>query len=490
MQAAIARLDQLGIVRRRLVVDSRNVSPGDVFAAFPGASVDGRDFIARAVQAGAVAVLAEAGRGSEISCSIPVIAVENLSRAIGLIADEFYGQPSASVPVFAVTGTNGKTTIATWLAQAHNTLDRRCGFIGTLGSGFLGALHESGNTTPDAATVHDAIASMRTQGAKAVAMEVSSHALDQARVAGVRFECAVFSNLTQDHLDYHKTMAAYGEAKTRLFTDYPVRHRIINVDDAFGLQLAARRLPNTVTYGLNSGLVRGRIAAVDRDATQLVVASPWGEVSARVTTTGTFNAYNATAVVAALLALGWDRDAVCRAIESLRPADGRLQRVDVNARGMPSVFVDYAHTPDALEKAIGAVGETCRGKLWVVFGCGGNRDRTKRPMMGAIAAKNAQQVIITSDNPRNERPSAIIQDIIDGIDSSANANVQIETDRKRAIFDAVLHAAADDSILVAGKGHENYQEIAGVREHFSDVEEVKQALMARALQREATSVTH
>ncbi|MGL5001559.1 MAG: UDP-N-acetylmuramoyl-L-alanyl-D-glutamate--2,6-diaminopimelate ligase, partial [Casimicrobium sp.] len=382
--------------------------------------------------------------------------------------------------------------IATWLAQAYDALDRKCGFIGTVGTGFLNQLRDSNNTTPDAATVHGTLAQLRTQGAHAVSMEVSSHALDQARVAGVRFECAVFSNLTQDHLDYHKTMAVYGEAKAKLFTEYPVRHRIINVDDEFGSQLAARRLPNVVTYGLRAGLVRTRVVEAKLGFMRLIVESPWGEVRSHVATTGTFNAYNATAVIAALLAMGIDREQVAGAIEALRPAAGRLQRVaiDEHEADLPNVYVDYAHTPDALDKAIAAVRESCRGELWVVFGCGGDRDRSKRPLMGEIAAKNAHHVVVTSDNPRSEPAGAIIHDIVEGLDLRLRKNVNVEADRRLAIAHAIDSARAGDCVLIAGKGHENYQEIAAVRHPFSDVDVAREALEARLHSQEAAHAAH
>ncbi len=470
MHPAIARLDQLGIKRTRLVVDSRELRAGDVFAAYPGAQADGRQFTAQAAKAGVSAILAQSGCGCVASLDIPVVMVENLSRSIGVVADDFYDRPSSTMSVHGVTGTNGKTTIATWLAQANNALGRNCGFIGTVGSGFLGELRDSKNTTPDAASIHGELASLKSRGAVAVAIEVSSHALDQGRVGGVRFDCAIFSNLTQDHLDYHKTMAAYGEAKAKLFTDYQVRHRIVNVDDELGAKLFARRSPNAVSYGLRGGLVRCTIDHAASDHMQLAIDSPWGRASARVAAAGAFNAYNATAVAASLFASGASREDVAFALAALIPAAGRLQRVVFARTSTPAVFVDYAHTPDALLKAIAALREVCPGRLWVVFGCGGDRDASKRPLMGEIAARTADHVIITSDNPRSESPDAIISDVVAGASKVVSASVSTVADRREAIANAINSAAKNDIVLIAGKGHETYQEIAGVRYPFSDVE--------------------
>lgn len=491
MHAAIARLDQLGIARKRLVVDSREVRAGDVFAAYRGSKSDGRDFIDAATQAGAVAVIAQAGWSRASTSLIPVISVENLDRIIGLVADDFYDRPSASISVNAVTGTNGKTTVATWLAQAHNALNGESGFIGTLGTGFIDMLKPSKNTTPDSATVHGTLAEMRKLGATSVAMEVSSHALDQGRVAGVRFDTAVFTNLTQDHLDYHGTMEAYGEAKAKLFTEYAVRHRVINADDDFGAQLIARHYPNTVSYGLRSGLVRCHVVSATSEGMTLSIGSPWGDFEVSIAAAGVFNAYNATAVAATLLCHEIAPQRVAAAMAAMRAAPGRMQRV-VSARAVdePTVYVDYAHTPDALGKAIAAARETCRGTLWVVFGCGGDRDASKRPLMGSIAARAADRVVITSDNPRTEIPASIIAAIVSGIDGASKSRTEQIADRRDAIAFAIANADVQDTVLIAGKGHEDYQEIANVRLPFSDVEVARDALAARERTKEAAHAAH
>jgi UDP-N-acetylmuramoyl-L-alanyl-D-glutamate--2,6-diaminopimelate ligase len=491
MHAAIARLDQLGIARKRLVVDSREVRAGDVFVAYRGSKSDGRDFIEAATQAGAVAVIAQAGWSRASTSLIPVISVENLDRIIGLVADDFYDRPSASLSVNAVTGTNGKTTVATWLAQAHNALNGESGFIGTLGTGFIDMLKPSKNTTPDAATVHGTLAEMRRLGATSVAMEVSSHALDQGRVAGVRFDTAVFTNLTQDHLDYHGTMEAYGEAKARLFTEYPVRHRVINADDDFGAQLIARHYPNTVSYGLRAGLVRGQVVSATSEGMNLNIVSPWGDFEVSIAAAGAFNAYNATAVAASLLCHDLVPQRVATAMAAMRAAPGRMQRVAyARVADEPAVYVDYAHTPDALGKAIAAARETCRGKLWVVFGCGGDRDASKRPLMGNIAARSADRLVITSDNPRTEPPTSIIAAIIDGIDGASKSRIEQIVDRRDAIAFAIANAEEQDSVLIAGKGHEDYQEIANVRVPFSDVEVAMDALATREQAKEGVHAAH
>lgn len=481
MHPVVSALFERGIRGAALQLDSRKVNAGDVFFAFPGRSRDGRDFIANAIAAGAAAIVCE--RGSTIgSLDQRCIEVEHLERQLGQIANEYFGAPSEHLTVYGVTGTNGKTTIATWLAQAHEALGTRCGFIGTVGSGFLNELEPANNTTPDAITLHQAFARMRAAGAGAAAIEVSSHALDQGRVAGTQFKSVIFTNLTQDHLDYHGTMAAYGEAKAKLFTDYATHSRVINADDEFGASLLSRRLPGSVSYGLTRGDVRTRIRTQDGAMLALEIESPWGRVDCDVQTVGTFNAYNATAVAASLLSTGKSPTEVSRAMSALKPASGRLEPIvpDTASNGDDLlVLVDYAHTPDALEKAIVAARESTRGKLWVVFGCGGNRDRSKRPIMGEIASRLADRTVVTSDNPRDEVPQNIVDDVANGIDASRRSKTEIELDRKRAIELAIIEAQPGDCVLVAGKGHETYQEIAGHRYPFSDADVARNALKAR-----------
>ncbi|TAG81059.1 MAG: UDP-N-acetylmuramoyl-L-alanyl-D-glutamate--2,6-diaminopimelate ligase [Betaproteobacteria bacterium] len=481
MHPVVLTLHERGIHGAVLQLDSREVKAGDVFFAFPGRSRDGRDFIGAAIAEGAAAIVCE--RGSKFDTSDPrVIEVDQLEIQLGKIANDYLGAPSEHMAVYGVTGTNGKTTVATWIAQAHEALGERCGFVGTVGSGFLQQLDAAKNTTPDAITLHHTLSRMRQAGAGAAAIEVSSHALDQGRVAGVRFESAIFTNLTQDHLDYHGSMDAYGAAKAKLFTDYVARHRIINADDAFGASLIARKLTSVVSYGMVKGDVLTSLRARSGATLDLEINSPWGKIECEVLTVGKFNAYNATAVAAALLSAGKSPADVARALSALTPAAGRLERVVPNDGAgvkLPMVLVDYAHTPDALEKAIIAARESTSGKLWLVFGCGGNRDRSKRPIMGEIASRLADVTIVTSDNPRDERPEAIADDIVQGIDTLGRANIEIELDRKRAIESAVVGAKSGDCILIAGKGHESYQEISGHRYPFSDTELARSALNAR-----------
>lgn len=476
----ISKLDALGVKRQRLTVDSRDVMPGDVFVALPGGRVDGSEFIAMAHARGAAAVLREASSARVAVMNISVIDVYALSFNLGEIADAFYGEPSARLRVLGITGTNGKTSIANWLAQALTALGEPCGSIGTLGVNFDDQWRATHNTTPDAASVHTILRDLAEAGASAVAMEVSSHALELRRVTGVRFDAVIFTNLTQDHLDFHGTMQAYGAAKARLFSEYPARHRIINADDPFGAGLIARRLPNTVSYGLTAGDVRGHVLSMDVSGMALSISYRGEKQIVRTRLIGRFNACNLLAVAATLLATGTSLARVIPTLSLLSAAPGRMQRV--NAASIlpePGVYVDYAHTPDALAKALDTVRETKPAALTVVFGCGGDRDRRKRPIMGSIAAEKADRIYVTSDNPRSELPEAIIAEIVAGIDPFRRSAVTEITLRRQAIRAAIANAADDDAVLIAGKGHETYQEIHGVRHAFSDVDEALLALEAR-----------
>ena len=470
-----------------LCLDSRHVRPGALFFAVAGTRVDGRAHIADAVARGAVAVLYQAG-GAPPRCGVPCLRVADLPRQLGRIADRFYDSPSRELIVVGVTGTNGKTTCTQLLAQALDNNDARpvpgknapvrgrCAVIGTLGYGFPGQLAPATHTTPDGITVHRLLAEFRAAQANAVAMEVSSHALDQERVGGVQFDIAVFTNLTRDHLDYHGDLERYGAAKARLF-DWPtLKAAVLNVDDDFGRRLVdrVRGRCRLLTYGLNAGDVRANALRTTADGLHLAVQTPDGAVEIRSSLLGQFNAANLLAVLATLLALGIDAKEAAARVGAARPVTGRMERF--GADRMPLVVVDYAHTPDALEKALLALRAHTRGRLWCVFGCGGERDRGKRPQMGAIAERGADIVIVTDDNPRAESGDAIVADIVAGMHRAP----RVIRDRAHAIAAAIREADADDVILIAGKGHEDYQEINGVRRPYSDRHTVRTVLETRA----------
>ena len=459
---------------RNLQTDSRRVQSGDLFLAVPGMVMDGRDYIGDAVASGAAAIVYETGDGFALRAApVPVFGVSGLRHKIGIIAERFYGSPSRRLVVIGVTGTNGKTTCTQLLAQALDQPPRRCAVIGTLGYGFPGALNASMHTTPDAMTVQRLLADFAEQGAVQVAMEVSSHALEQGRVNGVAFSVAVFTNLTRDHLDYHGDMQAYGKAKAGLFAMEGIKHAVINHDDPFGRSLLAGvdAQIRTLSYGIEGGDVRAREVRLLPDGLWLRVATPEGETELRSPLIGRFNAYNLLAVLATLLALGVKLgEAVTRLARAHAPA-GRVERFG-GARGLPLVVVDYAHTPDALEKILLALREHARGKLWCVFGCGGDRDRGKRPVMGGIAERLADRVVLTDDNPRHESGDAIIADILGGM----NAAPPVIRERKAAIAEAIQHAGEADIVLIAGKGHEDYQQVGDTRLPYSDRDAVRELL--------------
>ena len=476
--AILEQLERQGVKATRLCADSRAVRPGDVFVAIKGHRVDGRDYIAAALERGAAAVLAESGK--KVRCGgTPLIEVERLDLLAGDIAHLVYGRPSERLWMAGVTGTNGKTSVSQWIAQAMNAWDCKCAVVGTLGNGFPGALAESANTTPDAIGLHGALAGYLEHGAVACAMEVSSIGLDQGRINGVNFDVAVFTNLTRDHLEYHGSMEAYGEAKARLFEMPGLGAAVINLDDAFGRELAARLkgAVRTIGYTLEDrGGTDQVLAARHLEMTATGLAFELDGVRCTAPLIGRFNASNLLAVIGALLAGDEKLADIAAVLPQLQPPPGRMQAL--GGVHQPLVVVDYAHSPDALDKALTALRETAQargGMLVCVFGCGGDRDAGKRPQMGAIAERLADRVIVTSDNPRSESPAAIIASILGGMERQA----EVEADRAAAIEAAVLAADVRDVVLVAGKGHEPYQEVAGMRHAFSDVETAKSALGAR-----------
>ena len=480
----VALLRQLGVPITRLTSDSRAVEPGDAFAAYPGTRLDGRAFIADAIARGAAAVLWDPqGFTWDRAWKVPHLPLDHLKLRLGAIADQVYGRPSREMWAVGVTGTNGKTSCAHWIAAGMHAAGRRTAVIGTLGNGLLGALKPATNTTPDAALLHEMFAQFRTQGADTVVMEVSSHGLEQGRVNGVFLSVAVFTNLSRDHLDYHGTMAAYGAAKARLFTWPGLRVSVINADDPFGRSLidAARvRGRKVLTYGFGAADIAGGRLVASASGLALSVATPWGRGELHTRVVGEFNASNLLGVLGTLLVSGVEFEPALEFLSQAQAPPGRMQRL--GGDGLPLVVVDYAHTPDALEKALTALRPAVGngGALICVFGCGGERDRGKRPEMGRLAARLADRIVVTSDNPRAEDPAAIASEVVHGIREAGNRRYAVELDRAVAIATAIAEAKPGDVVLLAGKGHETYQETAGVRQPFQDADHASRALASWA----------
>jgi UDP-N-acetylmuramoyl-L-alanyl-D-glutamate--2,6-diaminopimelate ligase len=486
----------------QLASDSRRIGRGDVFFAYPGDAGDGRAFIRAAVEQGAAAVVFEAaGHSWDAALALPHLAVNELKQNAGEIAHNYYNMPDRSMFTVGVTGTNGKTSCAVWLGQAMCQLGGPAAVIGTLGVGLFKARADvefdvTGYTTPDAVLLAGKLAALRDAGATALGIEVSSIGLEQGRTKGMHFDVALFTNLTRDHLDYHGDMASYEVAKTRLF-DWPgLKTAVLNLDDPAGLRLvnhlqsAHGTALAIIGYTLRDAATQPDLAGVQmlrasqfrskNTGTEFHLESPQGAAGVKTQLVGQFNISNALAVLGALLAKGTPLRAALDAIESLTPAPGRMQQV--GGQDAPMVVIDYAHTPDALEKTLTALRQVANdrgGQLWCVFGCGGDRDPGKRPQMGSIA-QMADHVLVTSDNPRSEDPKAIIAQIVAGMDADHpnSAYLAIE-DRAAAILSAVRHAGRPDVILLAGKGHEPYQEIKGRKMPFSDADHAALALAAR-----------
>jgi UDP-N-acetylmuramoyl-L-alanyl-D-glutamate--2,6-diaminopimelate ligase len=480
----------------QLHADSRSLKPGDVFFAYAVDGADSRPFIDAALQNGAAAVLYQPENFTGKPDASRAFAVKALNELAGPIASAWYGEPTDFMLVAGVTGTNGKTSCSHWLAAALSALETPCAVIGTLGSGMPGKLVHSGFTTPDAPQLQRTFAQFKTDGAKAVAMEVSSHALHQGRVNGTKFDIAIFTNLTQDHLDYHGTFAAYEGAKAKLFAWPALKAAVINRDDAAGRRLIAscHGRTRTIAYGMaenadgadvkaDAQLLASNVRAT-ATGTAFHLSSDWGDADVEVGTLGEFNVSNLLGVLGALLAAHIPLDAALAQIAKLEPVNGRMQRLGGRLQNdEPLVVIDYAHTPDALEKTLAAlrpIAKTRGGQLICMFGCGGDRDATKRPLMGAIAEKNADHVVITSDNPRGEDPLAIIDQVAAGFHDASKAR-RIE-DRASAILQAIRTAAREDVVVLAGKGHEATQEIMGKKRAFSDQDHARLALAARATQ--------
>jgi UDP-N-acetylmuramoyl-L-alanyl-D-glutamate--2,6-diaminopimelate ligase len=471
------------IVVSGLALDSRKVQRGDVFFALRGTRGHGIDFAHGAVQRGASVVLAEAPAPIELEDpGVPVLWIDGLHAFVGEIASRFFGRPSQAMRVIGVTGTNGKTSTVQLLAQALEHLGHRAATIGTLGAGLHGQLREGERTTPDAIAVQQLFAEFRRDGASHVAMEVSSHALEQGRVAATAFEVAAFTNLTRDHLDYHGSMEAYGAAKAKLFVWPGLKAAAINIDDAFGRELA-RKLPADVhAWRLSSaGDAQADVVASDivtsAEGVTFTVRTPWGEKQVRSRLLGRFNVANLLTVIGCLAALGESFERIVAAVEALEPVNGRMNRIG-GLHGLPLVVVDYAHTPDALEQALNALRAHCEARLICVFGCGGERDAGKRPQMGEIAERLADVAIVTDDNPRGEDGDVIVAQILAGMARPQAATVQ--RDREAAIRAALAMARTGDVVLIAGKGHETYQEGAGGKRAFDDMAIARIALEAHA----------
>ncbi len=463
--------------------DSRQVQQGDLFITSLGEPKRQRSYIQQAQTNGAVAVAIDAQQALSLDSSnlnVPIISIPNLAAMQGSIAARINHEPSQHLGLIGITGTNGKTSCSQFIAQCLSALGQTCGVMGTLGYGLLETLEQGPNTTPDEVTIQGQLGAMVRSGAKACAIEVSSHGLAQGRLNGCRFNTAVFTNLTQDHLDYHGTMQAYGEVKAQLFSWPSLRHAVINFDDDFGCGLLNEIAPSVNTYVYSAQV--SQVDYVDLGVTSItqhkygieaLVNTPKGQALLKVGLIGRFNLSNLLATLAVLLVHKIELLVAISAINKLTTICGRMQLIGSprDAKAQPQVIVDYAHTPDALEQALMAAKEhLAGGQLWVVFGCGGDRDATKRPKMAIVAETWADYVVITDDNPRTESGEKILSDISQGF--KRIEKVMVESHRGRAIALALKAAKVDDIVLIAGKGHEDYQDVQGHKHHFSDQEEV------------------
>ena len=498
----LSQLRQQGAKIGGLGADSRALHAGDAFVAYPGASADGRGYIADAVARGAAAVLWEReGFSWNDAWRVPNIAVDGLRALAGNIAHEVYGRPSEKLWLAGVTGTNGKTSCSQWIAQALSALGRKTAVIGTLGSGFppapgsesAGELAPAVNTTPDAIELHRRLSEFLQSGAQGVAMEVSSIGLDQGRVNGAQFDVALFTNFSRDHLDYHGDMERYASAKAQLFDTPGLSGAVLNMDDVLGVRIVQKLAGGKVAragYSVHTGVasaagleffLEAENIRVTQEGLVFSLVSSWGRAEVASRLLGRFNVANLLGVLGVLLGAGIALAPAVAALATLSPPPGRMQRL--GGAGKPIVVVDYAHSPDSLEQvliSLRPLAEASRGRLVCVFGCGGDRDRGKRTLMGAIAARSADQVLLTSDNPRSEDPLEIITDILEGVLGEARASLAplVIADRREAIVAAISGAAAGDVVLIAGKGHEDYQESAGRRIPFLDAAVAAEALSA------------
>ena len=470
-----------------VTANSREAKRGAAFLAYRGAVRDGRDFIVDAIARGVSAVLYDPENFTwNDDWKVPSLAVPALKIHASKIAGHIYGNPSDALWMTGVTGTNGKTSVAQWVAQGLERAGKKSAVLGTIGNGMVGHLESSETTTPDAVTLQRSLREYLKQGAFACAMEVSSHGLIQGRVDDIKFDVAVFTNLTRDHLDYHGTMESYGEAKAKLFDQRGLKHAIINADDAFGQQIIQRLDASGSALNLIRTSTRQNGQHADLVAEQLSVSAAglafeiggrFGRASVESDILGAFNVSNLLSVIATLMVSGVSLEEAAAIACKLPPVPGRMQTVRTSDRRKPLVVVDYAHTPDALEKALSTLAAIVpeNGRLISVFGCGGDRDRGKRGQMGTISARYADLSIVTSDNPRTENPQGIITDIETGMKGATYKSI---ADRQQAIFEALNDARTGDIVVIAGKGHEDYQIVGESKHHFSDVEVAEEALAA------------
>jgi UDP-N-acetylmuramoyl-L-alanyl-D-glutamate--2,6-diaminopimelate ligase len=477
----------VNVVVTGIQLDSRMLRKGDLFLACFGRNHDAREFIGEAIKTGVTAVLAETGgqwQGTQIIDGIAVIAVDNLSAKLSEIAARFYGHPSRRLSVIGITGTNGKTSCSQFIAQALANSGFSCGTIGTLGYGVYGKLQETQLTTPDPVFTQMALAEMVQGGIDPVVMEVSSVGLHQKRVKAVKFDTAIFTNLTRDHLDYHESMEAYGNNKKKLFTSESLSRAIINLDDPYALSVINAIAPSVemCTYSIknSAATVYAESLTLTRQGFEARVVTPIGAGVIKGKLFGYFNVSNLLAVISVFVSYlpkkkELDIEQLCELVSGLSPVDGRMQIVGDTAE--ITALVDYAHTPDGLRSALKGLRDHFSGNIWCVFGCGGNRDKGKRPIMGEIAEAFADKVIIADDNPRNEEGDKIVEHIQSGMKSPEQTVVL--RDREKAIAYAIGNAEPGDVVLVAGKGHETYQDVGGSRLIFSDANQVRLALQAR-----------
>ncbi|MEH6649337.1 MAG: UDP-N-acetylmuramoyl-L-alanyl-D-glutamate--2,6-diaminopimelate ligase [Motiliproteus sp.] len=465
--------------------DSRRIQGGDLFLACRGERFDGNAFIGRAIEAGAAAVLCDGDGAAEFqttASAVPVLFWPELSQHAAALACHFYQQPSLAMQMIGITGTNGKTSCSHFVAQAMTELGQKTAVIGTTGNGLVDELQTATHTTPDAVELQQLLADLYQQGVAAVAMEVSSHALEQQRVAGIAFEQAIFTNLSRDHLDYHGTMEAYAEAKALLFTGSGLKQAVINTDDDFGRQLWQRLQGRVDVVAIGRRPLAGaaqlliKSCQLTPQGIKALIDSPWGELQIDSPLLGEFNLYNLLSALAVVVGAGQSPHKALAVLNTLSGVVGRMQAFV--AENQPLVVVDYAHTPDALEKALQSLRQHSRGRLWCLFGCGGDRDTGKRPLMAKVAQQHADRLMITSDNPRSEAPQQIIDQIIAGLAEPTASTIECLGDRKQAIEAVIDQAVAGDVVLIAGKGHEDYQEIDGVRHAFSDIDIVRHRLKA------------